>query len=68
MTNNEVAWRGFTNIIVLITAFLLWIPFQLFFTSLLLAWSVLLFWWPRQNPIYNVYTAAFKDSITLCDF
>lgn len=64
-TENEVAWRGFTNIVVLITAFLLWIPFQLYFTSLILAWSVLLFWWPKQNPMYNLYTASFKSRITL---
>ena len=65
MTERDKACRGLTNIIVLLTAVLLWIPFQLIFICVIIIWSILLFWWPKQNPIYNVYTAAFEHSITI---
>ena len=66
VTSHDYACRGLTNIIVLLTAILLLLPFQIFTTCFIIIESILMCWWPKYCLIYQLYTCAFYHSVDIC--
>lgn len=65
VTSHDLAYRGLTNIIVLISALCLWVPYQILITSFIIVESIIMCWYPKYCLLYQLYLLAFYHRVTI---